>query len=112
MHEESEENISVRIIGRATWLHLINKILAVIIAQVLRPDNAMKICLHELLYKEHFCEILDAWRLENIEDCDYIFMAKVTKEFDLAKSAQTKHGMIKRSNFLDSDMALGPHVHC
>jgi hypothetical protein len=105
-------SISLDIIRRATWLHLINKILAVIIAQVLRPDNAMKICLHEFLYKEHFREIFDAWRLENIKDCDDVFMAKVTEEFDLAKSAQTKHGMIKRSNFLDSDMALGPHVHC
>ena len=105
-------SISLDIICRATWLHLINKILAMIIAQVLRPDNAMKICLHEFLYKEHLREIFDAWRLENVKDCDDVFMAKVTEELDLAKSAQTKHGVIKRSNFLDSDMALGPHVHC
>lgn len=99
--------MSLCIIRRATRLHLINKILAVIVAQLLRSDDAMKICFHEFLHKIYFCEICDAWRLENVEDCDDIFMAKVTEEFDFAKSTQTKHGMIKRSNLLDSDISLG-----
>jgi hypothetical protein len=77
--------MSLCIIRRATRLHLINKILAVIVAQLLRSYDAMKIRLHEFLYKVHFREICDSWRLENIEDCYDIFMAKVTEEFDFAK---------------------------
>lgn len=55
----------------------------------------MKICLHQFLYEIDFLEIVETWRLKDIDDRDDIFVMKVTKKFDLAESPKTEHRVIK-----------------
>ncbi|PSR70766.1 hypothetical protein PHLCEN_2v13386 [Hermanssonia centrifuga] len=39
--------------------HLVDEILAVVITELLRPDYAMQIGLHQFLYKIYFFEIIE-----------------------------------------------------
>lgn len=48
------------------YAHLIDKVLAVVIAQVLRADYSVQIRFHQLLDKVHLLEILERRGLNNI----------------------------------------------
>ena len=72
-----------------TWY----KVLAVVVAQSLRSDDAVQVGLHELLHEIDVPEQLEARRLEDAEDGDDVFVAKVTEQLDLAECAQTEYGV-------------------
>ena len=59
----------------------------------LRSDDVVQVGLHELLHGIDVSEQLEAGRLEDVEDGDDVFVAKVTEQPDLAECAQTEHGM-------------------
>jgi hypothetical protein len=52
-----------------------------------------------------------AGQLEDVEDGDDVFVAKVAEELDLAEAAQTVHGVVERGDALYRDLALGGLVH-
>lgn len=86
--------------------HLVDKVLTMIVAQPLRPDHAVQVGLHEFLYEIDLFKELETGRLENVENGDDVFVAKVPKKLDLAEGAETKHGVVKGGDALDGDLAL------
>ena len=66
-----------------------------VITQLLGAYYTVKICLHQLLYEVDLLEIVKTWRLQDIDDSDYIFVMKMAKKFYLAESAKTEHRVIK-----------------
>jgi hypothetical protein len=66
-----------------------------VITELLGAYYTMKIRLHQFLYEIDLLEIVKRWRLEDIDDGDDIFVMKVAKKFNLAKSSKTKHGVVK-----------------
>jgi len=91
--------------------YLVDEILTVVVAQTLRSDHAVEVGLHELLDEIDIPERLEAGRLEDVEDGDDVFVAKVAEQLDLAEGAQTEHGVVKRRDALDGDLALRRLVH-
>ena len=85
---------------------MVDKVLAVVVAQSLRSDDAVQVGLHELLHEIDVSELLEAGRLEDVEDGDDVFVAKVTEQLDLAESAQTEHGVVEWGDALYGDLAL------
>ena len=77
-----------------------------VVAQSLRSDDAVQVGLHELLHEIDVSELLEAGRLEDVEDGDDIFVAKVAEQLDLAECAQTEHGVVERCDALYGDLAL------
>ena len=66
-----------------------------VVAQSLRSDDVVQVGLHELLHGIDVSEQLKAGRLEDVEDGDDVFVAKVTEQPDLAECAQTEHGVVE-----------------
>jgi hypothetical protein len=52
-------------------------------------------------------KVVQASRLEKVENADDVFVLKVSKQLDLAKGAKAKHAMVEWSDFLDRDFSLG-----
>ena len=77
-----------------------------VVAQSLRSDDVVQVGLHELLHEIDVSELLEAGRLEDVEDGDDIFVAKVAEQLDLAESTQTEHGVVERRDALYGDLAL------
>lgn len=96
-------------IGRRTYL--IDEVLTMVVAEHLRTYDAMHIGLHEFLHQIDLFELVEGWWAENVEDGNDVLVMKVPEEFDLAQSTETKHGMVKGGDTLDSDFALGREVH-
>lgn len=90
--------------------HLIDEVLAVIVAELLRADDAVEICLHKLLDEVDLAELVDVGRLEDVEDGDDVFVMEVAKELYLAECSETEHGVIKWRDALDCDLALGGYM--
>ena len=67
----------------------------------------MQVCLHQLLHEIDVSEPFEAGRLEDVEDGDDVFVAKVPEEFDLAESAKTEHGVVERGDAFDGNFPLG-----
>lgn len=67
--------------------YLVDKILAVIVAQFLSSDNAMQVGLHQLLHEVYVFEQCETVRLKDVENGDDVFVAKVPEKLDLAKGA-------------------------
>ena len=80
---------------------LIDKVLTVVVRQFLGSNDTVHIGFHEFLDEVDFGEAVVVVRFDNVEDRDDVFVVKVTKEFDLAESAETEHGVIERSDFLN-----------
>ena len=74
---------------------MIDKVLTMVVAEFLSPNHTMQVGLHQFLYEVNLLEIVKTWRLQDIDDCNDIFVMKVTKKFNLAKSSKTKHRVIK-----------------
>lgn len=66
----------------------------------------MQVGLHQLLDEIDVFEQLETGRLKDVEDRDNVLMAKVPEKLDLAKGAQTKHGMVERGDTLYGDLPL------
>jgi len=100
--------ITMKDIGRVHGLEssesLIDKVLAVVIRQVLSADDPVHVGLHKLLNQVNFTEALIASWLLNVQDRNDVLMIEVTKQLHLTQGSQTEHGMIKRSDLLDSDL--------
>lgn len=77
-----------------------------VVTQFLSTNDTMEISLHEFLNEVYFLEVIQRRRTEDIEDGNDIFVVKVTKEFDLTKSAHAKHGMIERGYSFNGDFSL------
>lgn len=90
--------------------HLINKILTMIITQLLGPNHPMHIRLHQLLHQINLFETLQAPRPGDIEDIDDVLVLEVAEELDLAESAEAEHGVVEWGDFLDGDAVLGGEV--
>lgn len=64
--------ITVEDVGRVHALEgaesLVDKILTVVVAEVLGPDDSVHVCLHQLLDQVHLLERLEAWGLDDIQD--------------------------------------------
>ena len=71
--------------------YLIDEILTMVITQLLCTYYTMKICLHQFLYEVDLLEIVETWRLQDINDCDDIFVVKVAKKLNLTESSKTEH---------------------
>jgi hypothetical protein len=83
----------------------------VVVAQSLGADDAVEVGLHELLHEVDVPEGREAGRLEDVEDGDDVFVAKVAEELDLAEGAETEHGVVEGGDALYRDPALGGLVH-
>ena len=92
--------------------YLINKILTMVITQLLGPNNPMQISLHEFLYEIDLLEAVEVRRAEDIEDRDDVFMVEMAEELDLAEGAKTEHGVVKGGYTFDSYAALGGDMSC
>jgi hypothetical protein len=64
--------------------YLINEILAVVVTQLLRPDDTMEVRFHELLNKVYLSELIEAGRLEDVKDRNDVLVTEMTKEFYFA----------------------------
>ena len=100
---------------------LVNEVLAVVIGKLLGPDNAVHVCLHELLPKvldvrlliQHSVSYLDqvdlgkcfqAARFLDIKDGNDVLVVEVSQELHFSKCAQAEHGVIEGCDFLDCDL--------
>jgi hypothetical protein len=59
--------------------HLINEVLAMVVAQFLRPDDAMHIGLHQLLNEIYLRELMNGGRSKDVENGDYVLVMKMAK---------------------------------
>lgn len=64
--------------------YLINEILAVVVTQLLRSNDTMEVCFHELLNEIYFSELIEARRVEDVKDRNDVLVTKMTEEFYLA----------------------------
>jgi hypothetical protein len=64
--------------------YLINEILTVVVTQLLCTYDAMQVGFHEFLNEVYLSELIEAWRLEDIEDRNDILVTEMAKEFYLA----------------------------
>ena len=99
--------MSGRRLGKRGEDYLVYKVLTVVVAESLRSDDAMQVGFHELLHEIDVSEQLEAGRLEDVEDGDDVFVAKVAEQLDLAEGAETEHGVVEGGDALDGDLALG-----
>lgn len=90
--------------------HLVDEVLAMVVAEGLGPDDTVEIGLHEFLDEVDFLEELEGGGLEDVEDGDDVLVAKVAEELDLAESAKTEHVEVEGGDALDGDLALGGDV--
>lgn len=64
--------ITVEDVGRVHALEgtesLVDKVLAMVVAEVLGPDDSVHVCLHQLLDQVHLLECLEGWGLDDIQD--------------------------------------------
>jgi hypothetical protein len=72
-------------------IYLIDEVLAMIIAELLCSDNAVKIRLHELLNKVDLLELFEGVRTEYIKDGDDVLMAEVKKKAHFTECSQAEH---------------------
>lgn len=63
-HRLCNANTAVSALCRHT--HLVNEILAMVVAQFLGSDNTMQIGFHELLNEIYLSKMLKGWRSENV----------------------------------------------
>lgn len=47
---------------------LVDKVLAMVVAEVLGPDNSVHVCLHQLLDQVHLLECLETWGFDDIQN--------------------------------------------
>ena len=83
-----------------------------IIAQLLRPNDAMQIRLHEFLNQVNLGKFIKTRWAEDVKDGDNVFVLKVAKKFDLAEGAETEHRVIEWGDSLDGDFALCWGMNC
>lgn len=91
---------------------LVDKVLAMIIGQILGTDDTMHVGLHQFLNQVDLCEALVVSWLLDVEDGDDVLMVEVAKELHLTESSQAEHGVIERSNLFDGDLVSGRLVKC
>ena len=112
--------VTVEDVGRMHCLEgaegLVNEVLAVVVGEVLRANDTVHICFHELLDEIDFREgieaagfldfqngddLLSVWVKRKRGEEGHIFVAKVSQQFHFSKGTKTEHGMIKRSNLFN-----------
>jgi hypothetical protein len=86
--------------------HLINEVLAMVVAQLLCSNYAVEVCFHKLLHKIDFIEILDTGRLKDVQDGYDIFVVKVTEKLDFSQRPKTEHGMVEGSDPFNGNLSL------
>lgn len=47
---------------------LVDKVLAMVVAEVLGPDDSVHVCLHQLLDQVHLLECLETWGFDDIQN--------------------------------------------
>jgi hypothetical protein len=90
---------------RSARTHLVDKVLAVVVAQLLRADHAVQVRLHQLLHEVHLPEVRERRRLEDVEDRDHVLVPEVAQQPDLAQRAEAEHRVVERRDALDRDLA-------
>jgi len=83
-----------------------------VVAQLLGTNDAMQIRLHQLLDQENLAKFFQRGGLENIEDCNDVFVSEMTEKLNLAKRSEAEHGVVEGRNALNSDFALRRNVDC
>ena len=90
--------------GRGT--DLVYEVLAVIVAELLGTNDAVKIGLHKFLDEVDLLEVIERGRAENVEYGDDVLVVEVAEELDLAEGAETEHGVVEGGDALDGHFAL------
>lgn len=92
-----------RVHGLECSKSLIDEILAMVVGEVLSPDHAVHISLHEFLDEIDLCECFVAPGLLDVKNRDDVLVVEVSKELHLSQGSQAEHGVIERSDLLDSN---------
>ena len=87
--------------------YLVNEVLAMIVAELLRPNDAMEVGLHELLNEVDLLEVVETRRTEDIENGDDVLVMKVAEELDFAEGAEAEEGVLEGEDLLDRDLSVG-----
>jgi len=82
---------------------LVDKVLAVVIRQILCANNTVHIGLHKLLDEIDFGEGLIAAGFLDVEDRYNVLMVEVSQQLHLTQGSKAEHGVIEGRNLLDSD---------
>ena len=72
-----------------------------VIAQLLRPNDAVQIGLHELLDEVDFLKVVEGCGSEDVKDGNDVLVVEMAEELDFAERPEAEHGVIERRNLLD-----------
>ena len=85
---------------------LIEKVADVVVAEPLCLEQLVKVSLHETLDNVDILHGVNAGGSENVSDVDDIFMIEPGQDLDLSQGSLTIGLMLKRTDFLDSNLQL------
>ena len=105
--------------GLQSAQRLVDEILAVIIRQLLCADDTVHVGLHKFLALMSVSSLLESSlhahlnevnlserlvvaRLLDVEDRDDVLVVEIPQQLHLSQCSQTEHGVIKRSDLLNS----------
>ena len=85
---------------------MVEEVADVIIAQPLRLQQLVEVCLHQTLDDVHVLHGVQGGRPQDVADVNNIFMIEPSQNFDLPQGSLTVRLVFKRAYFLDSDLHI------
>lgn len=108
--------VTVKHVGRVHRLEgaqgLVDKVLAVVIGQILCSNDAVHVGLHQLLNQIDLVESLIIAGSLDVQDRDNILVVEVSQQLHLAQRAQAEHRVVERGDLLDGDFLARRLVDC
>jgi hypothetical protein len=105
-------------IGRVNVLktseHLVHKVLAVIIGElILRVNDFVQVSFHEVQHYVDIFEILFRQRIDQITKSNYILVIAVMQKLDFSQNTLCVNQVVKcMTNLLNRNLLVGILIHC